>query len=336
MSRRGDGLRQHKREPDRTKASGASEVKTRSLVEGALLAGVTVVLALLGFYVPVLGLIIVFLWPVPIALIHIRHGLRTSILTVVVAGLVLTTFVGPVEALVMSASFGLVGLAFGISFEKKFSAGKTVMIGAIALLLSFAISIGISAAFLDFSLGEMETQLREAFEGATEVYRRLGLNDENIAEAKKYWDTILSTFRIIFPAAFAGAGIFNAFLNFEVSRLVLRRLGYVIDPLPPFDSWRIPRWTVFVYAAGLLAMSLEQYHGMRWLTLVGSNVFMFINMVFLVGGLSLAFHLISRYNIPKGMKGMTVVGVFLVPALQQLVVVAGLADTIVDFRSLEA
>lgn len=328
------GERPRKRRPGISTAAGASQVRTRSLVEGALLAGVTVVLALLGFYVPFLGLIIVFLWPVPIALIHMRHGLRTSVLTVVVAGLVLMTFVGPVQALVMALSFGLVGLAFGMSFQKGYPAGKTVILGAIALLLSFAVSLGISVLFFGFNLGQLEAQFREAFEGATEVYRRLGMSAENIAQAKQFWDTVLATFRIIFPAAFVAAGLFNAFLNFEVSRLVLRRLGYTIAPLPPFEGWRIPRWTVAIYAAGLLATSLEKYHGQKWLSLAGTNVFVFISLVFMVGGLSLAFHLISRYGLPKGLKGFAAVAVFLVAPLQQVAVLAGLADAIIDFRSL--
>ena len=51
------------------------ETRTRSLTEGGILAAVMVVLAVAAVYVPLLGILAVLLWPLPAAILIVRHGL---------------------------------------------------------------------------------------------------------------------------------------------------------------------------------------------------------------------------------------------------------------------
>lgn len=63
--------------------------KTSEMVEAGILAAIAVLFAILGTYLPVLGVIFNFLWAVPVAVCGMRNGLRWSIMTLIVAGAVI-------------------------------------------------------------------------------------------------------------------------------------------------------------------------------------------------------------------------------------------------------
>jgi len=52
---------------------------TRALVESALLAVIGMILVLIGEYLPFIGMIALFLWPLPSALVVLRHGMRWGV-----------------------------------------------------------------------------------------------------------------------------------------------------------------------------------------------------------------------------------------------------------------
>ena len=59
-------------------------VKARGVVEGGLLAASLATIALLSMYIPYVNL----LWPLPIALVSARHGVRYGVMTAVAGALV--------------------------------------------------------------------------------------------------------------------------------------------------------------------------------------------------------------------------------------------------------
>ena len=68
--------------------------KTSEMVEAGILAAIAVLFAILGTYLPVLGVIFNFLWAVPVAVCGMRNGLRWSIMTLIVAGAVIGSLLG--------------------------------------------------------------------------------------------------------------------------------------------------------------------------------------------------------------------------------------------------
>ena len=59
--------------------------RVTSMTESGLLAAITVVMALIGVYVPLLGTVAILMWPLPILILIVRHGLRWGVMAVVVS-----------------------------------------------------------------------------------------------------------------------------------------------------------------------------------------------------------------------------------------------------------
>ncbi|MCR4398926.1 MAG: YybS family protein [Firmicutes bacterium] len=320
-------------------------VSPKPLVEGALLAAVAVVLALIGFYVPLVGVVVVFLWPVPVALVHLRHGLRVSVLTVVVAGLVLTTFVGPLEAVGMVVTFGFAGLALGVCFDRKVSPSFTVLVGAVAALASSAVGMLISFIFLKVSPVQMMTEMVEAFQQANNAVgnssfmqwmQGLGLvRGEQLEETRKIWDTTMQAMRMLFPAVFGCSALLISVLNFETARAVLTRLGYRVEPLPPFETWRLPTSAALGIIVGILSNAFQSDPRWHWVYIAGMNVQTVTSMLFLVHGAALAYwFMANRWRFSKPMRICVLVLAFFQPFLGQVLVLFGILDSVFDWRGL--
>ena len=84
--------------------------KTSAMVEAGILAAVAIVMALISMYVPVLGAFVNFVWPLPIVICGCRHGLKWSIMTLLVATVIIAMIISPINAFFLAAIFGLLGL----------------------------------------------------------------------------------------------------------------------------------------------------------------------------------------------------------------------------------
>ncbi|MBP7868917.1 MAG: DUF2232 domain-containing protein, partial [Firmicutes bacterium] len=67
--------------------------RTRALTEGALLAALTIVMYVADVYTKLLLYVI----PVPVAILVIRNGIRTGILATLVAALGVGAILGPID-----------------------------------------------------------------------------------------------------------------------------------------------------------------------------------------------------------------------------------------------
>ena len=76
--------------PISVRSVNMSDIKTKSMTESGLLAAITVITALIGVYVPLLGTVAILLWPLPILVLEVRHGIKWSLMSVLVAGIIMS------------------------------------------------------------------------------------------------------------------------------------------------------------------------------------------------------------------------------------------------------
>lgn len=302
------------------------------MVEGALLAAVAVVLALIGYYVPFIGPLVVFLWPVPVAIIHIRHGLRFSLLTVVVAGILLASLIGPLDAIGIIATFGIVGIGFGIAIGRKMDAVSTLLIGALAMLAATLVSLGVSFVLLGVKPAQMLEELRQGVEAATGIYSRLGMSAQSIEEIKKMLTTTVELMRIVFPAMFVAAAVIQSFINFNVLRAVLQRIGYSVPSLPTFEEWSFPSWFAACLLGGIALVALKNVHGSEVLYNIGLNLYSFFSLAFMIQGISVGYWLLGRWNVAKGLRVALAIFAVFNPTLSQLLMWLGVLDVVFNYR----
>ena len=194
--------------------------KTSEMVEAGILAAIAVLFAILGTYLPVLGVIFNFLWAVPVAVCGMRNGLRWSIMTLIVAGAVIGSLLGPVQALSVMAMFGLLGLALGECMYRGYTPAKTLVYSSAATFVSILLSMGLAMLVMGTNpVDIMFSGLEEALNETQGYYRAAGMSEEQIAAAVQSNKDMIELIRLILPGSLIVCSPIIAFANYMGSRM---------------------------------------------------------------------------------------------------------------------
>lgn len=306
-------------------------MQTKTLTEGAMLAAITVVLTVLGVYL--FGYLL-FITPVPIAVLVYRHGLRSGILVSITAALVSGIFGSMVTTVVFLLVFGLVGIAIGEALREKFSAGKVMAVGTVVSLVAFALLALVAFLFFDTNIVTDTFQLlEESFERTFSIYNRMGIDPSQMLGGFSL-EKFLATMRMILPTAFLMSAVVLSFVNFALTRLVLRRIGSRdIAWFTPFQRWRGPWYLAWGYIAAKGLLLYIQLTGNESVLAVALNLEVLFNYIFLVQGLAIAWFFFDRWGMSKPIR-ILLAFFALNPGLSSFVTLLGVLDTWLDFRRL--
>lgn len=126
----------------------ASKTNTVILVETAFLASTASLIWLINYYFP-LGPLLKIFFPIPIALVYLRRGIRASWMAALVSGLLLSVLMGPTRSIVFLMPYGLMGVQLGACWRRginwEFSIAVGTLIGTLGLffrLWLFSILLG--------------------------------------------------------------------------------------------------------------------------------------------------------------------------------------------------
>ncbi|MHB8574880.1 MAG: DUF2232 domain-containing protein [Dehalococcoidia bacterium] len=109
-------------------AATRSAPSARAIAEGALLADLTVLVVLIGLYVPYAGPALAAVSPIPLLLLVLRQGWRVSIESIVAACLLVTFLTGPFSSFAV-LTIALRACALGIGLRHGWPVRKTILAG---------------------------------------------------------------------------------------------------------------------------------------------------------------------------------------------------------------
>lgn len=307
----------------------------RPMVEGGILASIAIVFALISAYLPFLGVFVNLIWPVPIILLGVRHGYQWSIMATCVAGLLIAMLMHPLHAIGVVVGFGLIGIVLGHAIRSEFHPVKTLLWGAVASLISKVAVLLISAIVLGVNPLNMQTEaLGKAFEQSVELYRSIGMNEEDLAAISTNMQTMLQLMKIILPAGFVLAAIVDTYLNFTIARLVLKKLGHRIPSFPAFKNWTMPGYIVYIYLLALVGLYWGSSREITALYHVSMNLQVITSVLLFIQGLALFYFLTDKYKLSRLARGIILFLIFTNGLFTQILVIAGAFDMAFDYRQL--
>lgn len=297
----------------------------KPLVEGAFLGAIVLVLTFFSLYVPLASFFITFIWPIPIIVLGVRHGMRSSILATVVVAILSAILFHPFYFLVVLMGFGLVGIILGGALEEGFSPLKTYLLGTGASFCSQLLLLWIGMQMMGFNPLE---ELRFTLDKAMDLYLRLGMDSQIIGEMEQMMGEQLNLIVILFPTIFLLSAAVMAGGNYLISLRVLRRLGYQKPTPIPFREWQFPKKLALVFLLIFLA-------SLFWKHPLLQNLLFIVFMLFFLQGLSVAYYLMRRYITGKWPILLFLILFFLFsPLLVQALMITGIVDIWFDLRGL--
>jgi len=323
----------------------------RGLVFGGLMAALVVVCAL----VPFLSLFM----PIPLVLVYVRYGGRVAALTAIVSTLFAMMFVGPIQAFLLLVPGGVLpGLVFGYGFRHKL---KPMIIGLVAVVvffLGFAGAYSVTRAVVlggrdpiadalqtepiksmfDNMYGSME-QMYQSKPAKTDAER--AANEFQVQTIREIRQHPVETAWVVLPSGLFLFGAFSAWLNYMLCRVILPRFGHEVPAPTPLQEFRLPTWSVWVFAAATFATARAATQptiiNAPWWVQVLLNVVTPIQFIFVLVGIAAAYGFLRKKEISKAVSAVIILAAFFVLGLGTAVtifVILAMWDTIFDFRGL--
>ncbi len=306
---------------------------TKKIVEGSILSALFFILSLSSIYLPLVGIFLSFLSPLPILILTIRQGLKISFFSTIIGALLIALFSNFFQGIFVFFQFGILGMVLGYTILKGFDIYKIFIIGVIVSLISKGIIIvlgmwitGINP--LTINLSSMEKSLSSAFK----MYSKMGIPEESLKNIESSFKQALKFVKIALPSIFILASIFDVFLNYTVSSIILKKLEYDVPKLPRFRELR-GSLTFAVGFFGGIILTIFFWH-IPILYKIGVNLQLFFTIIFFILGISLVSYILYKFNVPSYVKILIYFLLIFQPLFAQITLWAGFLDVFFDFRAI--
>ncbi len=306
-----------------------------SMVEAGILSSISIVFAIINIYLPMMGVFLNMLWPVPLVLLGIRHGLKWSGLSLVTAGIIIALIVSPLQSIMLVSGLGFIGIVLGWSIRKGNSPFKTIIWGSIASLLSKIAVLLISFLLIGANPLNLDAETTNRItEQVIDYYQKIGIPEKDIQNAKDLINLILHLMIIAIPAILIISAVIDTIINFIVAKAILKRLGTYMDDIPPFRNWVISQHILLLFGLSLIGFSYFQQYPNSLSYYISVNGFFLFSVPILIQGTSIVFYFIHKKNWPSFVKGIFITLLFINQIVAFFTVFIGLFDFIFDFRKI--
>lgn len=215
----------------------------RKLTDGAMMCAIVGVVLLINRQLG--GLfqdMFLFLFPIPMVFYSAKYGWKDSII-VLIAMCLLGFMLGGVVTLFYIGSESLIGLVYGNGIYTRQNTHKVVLITMAMGALVNVLSTVVFASFFGYDIAAETAEIEQVM---NQVYQQAGAQVPATVNMGQY-------IRTIFVVTAIMTGVMQGFVTHVLSRLLLKRMRFNIEPATPVSEYFPPKWTGYLGFAGFCA-----------------------------------------------------------------------------------
>lgn len=318
-------------------------ISVRGITEGALMAGMTVILMLLG-NLPVVGSIIYLFCSIPITIVTIRQGSLAGGLAAVLSSVITGMFMGPLFALSCGLQYALLGWVIGLMIHNHKSAGKTLSACMIVSVFAAIILLIVSLALMGFSMEAVQESMNQASADMIAMYESTGIMDTLLQQTNmtkaEFLDMMQQVAKVsmrIMPAVLIVGQCVMSGITCLLTMQVLKRLKIRIPRMHGFSHFILPInavWGLIAVWAIWLASDYFDTAGSLFTTAALNCLIIFAVALF-IDGLAVLTYWFSAMKVSVFTKVFTgILAIMFFTGFAVANVILGLADLLFDFRRL--
>ncbi|WP_314017782.1 DUF2232 domain-containing protein [Dialister invisus] len=305
--------------------------ETNAVVLAGMCTALAVVLSVIGFYMPLISLVVFLLIPLPIAYLGMKEGTSWSI--IVTAGIMIldSVFFGFISAAFLCAIFGVLGVILGICYRNKVSATVTLAVGAVVVLAAligqaFAAMYILNVPPMIFGGEAMDSMEQQMMGQMAQLY-----SGELLTQAQENVKQMMDSIRKSIPAATLGAAFFYTWASMALGKKIFTRLGIKDIPgMPSLERWELPRFFLGLY---VLAFAMQYItNGNATLEMIQYNLGLACVLVFWLQGLAALWWMPRKYPFVRPLRWIIAILSVIIGMVQMIVVLLGLSDMVLQYR----
>ncbi len=313
---------------------------TSKIVEAGLFAALTIVISFFVFYVPVIGMVALAVLPIPFAILYIRHDFKLAVSSLVVSIILVAVTMGIQIAVSVGSIYGPTGLALGYCFKNRVKMSRSVFLLAIVYIIGMALNVSFYLLFADrnFIVNTIKSSIdlvRESFEQSIRITGTT-VDSTQYEQLKQMIEAITpEMFLYLLPGGLVLYGFGVGFINFTVTRSILKRLRYEVIEITPFERVYIDnRIGALIIIITCLGIILDRTNLDIGKYIFSSAVVVLQFTLLLIGAAVIYYFAKNKFNMNKTSAVIITVALIL-PPMNTMALYIGFADLIFDFRKVD-
>lgn len=302
------------------------------ILETILTIFTSIVLVLIGsYYLPFL----IFLYPIPLVVLGIRHGLKENIISSITIALIIGMLLGPVSGIFLLILFLplTIGLNYGIEKNKK--PLEVLGVNTIILMISFLIIMAIIGNLSDISiLDQLEDSFAQLLTNQMKLLEDMDYSSYELSQIRDMMENAIDYMLLIFPSMVMIFSFILTSINYVVISKLLKKWGKRKYLNPSFSKFKLPDNVLIGIAIMLIATLLLKRLDLFYYDTVVLNITVSASFMFVVQGLSVIDHKLIGMNVRKFLRVIIIVLLIVILPIGWLISFLGVLDILFDFRKI--
>lgn len=302
------------------------------LTEGAVLLAVFTVLLLMSLYIPVFGVLLTFVLPLPFILFAAKNK-RSDSIVFFIAGLLFSLIVGTVISIPITLAFGLTGLVIGDFIREKKERSVTFIGGTLTfLVVSILIYAAMNVLFNINFVEEMTKVMDESIEMSRSVVDSIGAGAADTEELFTQLETAMKTMETLIPSILVMMSLSTAFIIQLIAFPIVKRFGVVVTKWNSFADLTFPKSILWYYLITIFAtLMMNPEEGTFWYMAL-LNLSFILQMLMVIQGLSFVFFFSRLKGWPKAAPVIILILTVFMPIFLYIIRILGIIDIGFDLR----
>ena len=278
---------------------------------------------------------LIFLIPAVACVFSIKYSFKESIISLIIALLVLILidrFYGLmilIQILPMSIVF-----SYAIKLRKK--PKDVILISSLVLFLCLLISLNALTAGseLDFT-HQLKQFLDNQLATQIDILESMNLEQEVIENFKITQENVYNYILQILPSILIVYALAIGYINYNIAKYTLRKLGIGIREIAPFSRFSVPsNFGIGVFSVFILMLILRNIDGVTYDVLL-INLTAVLGLIFILQGLSVVDFFLKKRKTKTFLRVILMVLIVLLAPLLTPITILGCIDMIFDLRKLK-
>ncbi|NMA86403.1 MAG: DUF2232 domain-containing protein [Tissierellia bacterium] len=308
--------------------------KMKKIVEILLAVSMATVVMLLGIYYMPLQFII-FLYAIPFVVIGIKHEINTSIIGMILSTFIIGLLTDKLSGLFILITFLPLNIALVYTIKSRKKPSEIMAISTVVLIISFFIIMSIMGDITGVSIiNQIEEFLNHTLNTQLELLEDMDLSSYEMFKLKDTMEDKLKEVLLIIPSTIMIFSLIMTYINYIVSVLILRKLGYGIVHIPRFSRFKLPN--NILLGVGIMFLGtfiLKVFNVLNYRTIF-ANITLLTSFTFFLQGLAVVDHKLKKKNRNWFLRLLILLFFTILIPVGGIITFIGILDVIFDFRGI--
>jgi len=304
----------------------------KSIIECIVVISIMALYIVYGIhFLPLLMLVI----PLPFVVLGVRNGIKSSVISLILTSIIVGILLGITFGASLILLFAPLSLALNYSIKTRKTNQQTILISTAAFFLSFIVLMSFEGMVSNLDIvKQFEYEFSQFLNMQVDMLREAGMTKYEILQRTDLLENAYKQMIVLIPSFLVMFSLFISYINFSLSYIVLRKMGYGTKNIQKLSRFKLPSNIIPGVGIMFLATFIINKLGIQYHEALLFNITFLVGFAFIVQGFSVFDYLLIRSKmklIPRII--LIAMNIIFVP-MGGIMFFIGLLDSIFDMRKI--